>query len=495
MKCETENINNKSGYSIGNRRDESVWKSDIFNSDHKNLYGDSSLSIQNNFNLLMQPVQNSIGPQNQFSKNEALETIQMKNSKGYLAGLQMKPLVSGEKISMHPELNLFHFGNYKINSQNLAQKAPTGYNYLKSGDMIQRVPMPGESTVTSMGDYAASSRQGIRYEAGFDFSNVLSRYFQRGIVLDTRTGYNVTYVVRGFPSGEEWVANALKALILYNFNLNGSATEAPVLNITTVQHLDMSSQTNPADTTIHGPDAVVRFTSTRFDATGSGDTHTENVQLLVEKLSNFSTVTSTESPADRRQRFANTYRITNAVPVRNDPLGDPLEAMSDSQFDVVLEALDRIPSGILSRVTGIPIHRSLSARGTNNEVAEYNQTRAAGSTTWERKITVFGDFFRENPEQRAFTMIHEIGHALDFRPNEGAGGSGGPLASAATGRGSFRAAVQADGGVAKGVSTYAATTTSFDEYYAEAFAMYRSQPDTLKNLRPNVYQYFSTQYP
>jgi len=100
-----------------------------------------------------------------------------------------------------------------------------------------------------------------------------------------------------------------------------------------------------------------------------------------------------------------------------------------------------------------------------------------------------------NADQKAFTMIHEIGHALDFRPNETAGGAGGPSSSAATGRASFRAAVRLDGGLGKGVSTYAATTTDYDEYYAEAFAMYQSQADTLKALRPNVYEYFSTQFP
>jgi hypothetical protein len=92
-------------------------------------------------------------------------------------------------------------------------------------------------------------------------------------------------------------------------------------------------------------------------------------------------------------------------------------------------------------------------------------------------------------------MIHEIGHAFDFRPNETTGGTGGPSASAATGRGSFRRAVLQDGGLSRGVSTYAAATSNYDEYYAEAFALYRSQPNTLRVLRPNVYEYLRLQYP
>ncbi len=365
----------------------------------------------------------------------------------------------------------------------------------QTGRTIRRAAMPAEADITNMEDYGESTRQHIRYDTGYEFQPVVSQYFQEGIVMDVREGYNVTYVVRGFSPGEQWVANAIQGLALYSFNLNDGASDSATVNITTVQHLDLSSETNPGDETVHGPNANIRFTTTRFDPTGSGDSRIENVQLLIEKLSDFSATATTETAEERRQRFESTYQITNAVPVRNDPLGDPLEAMSDSQFDIVLAALDHVPGNLLSRVAGIPIHRSLDARGADGEVAEYSQNRQAGSTSWERRITVFGEFFRMNTEQQAFTMIHEIGHALDYRPNEDPGDTGGPSLSAATGRGSFRRAVRDDGGLARGVSTYGATASDYDEYYAEAFAMFRTQPDTLRALRPHVYEYFNTQYP
>ncbi|MEJ2593820.1 MAG: hypothetical protein P8100_01510, partial [bacterium] len=141
-------------------------------------------------------------------------------------------------------------------------------------------------------------------------------------------------------------------------------------------------------------------------------------------------------------------------------------------------------------------HRGLTDRGPHGEVAEYEQDRPQGSAAWDRKITVYEQFFRMNEEQQTFTMIHEIGHALDYRPNETAANRrGGAALSSPTGQNSFRRAVQQDGGIGKGVSTYAATASDFAEYYAEAFAMYQSQPNTLRALRPNVYTYFSTQYP
>jgi hypothetical protein len=408
--------------------------------------------------------------------------------------LQMHPL-NDDEIKMSP-------AKLQTENENFLQHNPESGKLLinnitsSSSPVFQMAPMPDPATVYSLEDNPAGSRQGVRYDPGFNWQPVISRYFVRGIVMDVRAGYNVTYIVRGFPAGEEWVSNSMKALALYNFNLNDGASEAAIVNITSVQHLDLSNFTNPADTAIHGPNANFRFTSTQFDATGQGANRVQNVQVLIEKLGNFTAAAaSTETADQRRQRFANTYQITNAVPVRNDPLGDPLEAMSDSQFDQVLEGLDHVPAGLLARVTGIPVHRSLDARGTHNEVAEYKQTRAAGSTTWERRIVVYNDFFGMNTDQKTFTMIHEIGHALDFRPNEVSGGRGGASASAATGTGSFRAAVTLDGGLAKGVSTYGATSTDYDEYYAEAFAMYQSQPATLKALRPNVYAYFKTQYP
>lgn len=360
---------------------------------------------------------------------------------------------------------------------------------------IQRVPMPNESTVTGLDTYTEATRQGIRYDIGFNLSSVLSRYFAANIVMDVRSGFNVTFVVRGFPAAESWVESAMRALALYNFNFNDSATEAAIVNFTTVQHLDMSMQTNPAATSSHGPNALVRFTAREFDATGRGASRTRNVQLVVEKLSNVTAPpTSTETPAARRSRYASTYRIINAVPqTSNDPIYiPPADAISDAQFDQVLDAMALVPAGILNGLTDIPIHRGLAAVGPHGEVGEYSQSRPAGATAWQRRITLYADFFTSTLAQRVFILTHELGHAADYRPNESATGSGGVSLSAAA---AFRTAVRQDGGLRKGISEYAATTTDYSEYYAEAFSLYLNQRSTLQVLRPHVYAYFLAQFP
>jgi Mlc titration factor MtfA (ptsG expression regulator) len=88
----------------------------------------------------------------------------------------------------------------------------------------------------------------------------------------------------------------------------------------------------------------------------------------------------------------------------------------------------------------------------------------------------------------AFTIEHEIGHALDYAPAESSRG----VDQAKMGHSDpeFLKAAKADGGRAASVTQYGKTDS--EEFYAECFAMYISQPDTLAIMRPNIYKYFKT---
>jgi Domain of unknown function (DUF4157) len=424
------------------------------------------------------------------------------------SGVRIHANNQSSEMSKGINAKAFTYGNdIYFNSGQFSPNADSGKHLLahelthtiqQQNNQIHRVPMPDETTVTNLESYTENTRQNIIYDDGFNLQSGISLYFQKGLVRDVRPGYNVTFAVKGFGPTETWVEPAMKALALYNFDLNIAATDPAITNLTTVQHLDMTGETNPADTAVTGPDALVRFTSTKFDKTGKGKDEKQNVQVLIEKMGNFSARVVNEKPADRKARYETTYQITNAVPINTDPLADPNPAqMSDARFDIVLQALDIVPTTILSQATGIPIHMGLTARGPKSEIAEYRQTKAKGSDVWERRITAYSDFFSSTmtTEQRAFTMAHEFGHALDHRPNEGLKGKGGPVLSADTAKGSFGEALKLDGGVKKGVSTYEATKKSEDEYFAEAFTMYINQPNTLKALRPHIYAYFLAKYP
>ena len=86
----------------------------------------------------------------------------------------------------------------------------------------------------------------------------------------------------------------------------------------------------------------------------------------------------------------------------------------------------------------------------------------------------------------AYTIAHEIGHALDDAPFEGAAG---PVVNAeAHNDPKFQEAAKKDGGRAKAITKYAKTDDF--EFFAECFALFIQQRDTLRSLRPNIYRFF-----
>ena len=132
------------------------------------------------------------------------------------------------------------------------------------------------------------------------------------------------------------------------------------------------------------------------------------------------------------------------------------------------------------------------------------------------------------------SIMHEIGHALDLRPLQAAWNS---ASAAGTARGwaalpasqslsgsrwqprpgpnneferggektaiaetRFRQAATADGfkvgtsaSISGGVTAYG--NTNWEEAFAEAFALYSTNPVLLKSIRPKTYEYFIKRYP
>ena len=158
--------------------------------------------------------------------------------------------------------------------------------------------------------------------------------------------------------------------------------------------------------------------------------------------------------------------------------------LPDPTWQRVLRALDRVPATTLARIHDIEFDSSPDAKGADGEGAAYLQVWKDGK--WTRRIVLYRELRTGGDEQFAFALIHEIGHALDFAPMEGVKGP--EAGKEAHNDKAFADAAQKDGGRAKAITAYGATSDK--EHWAECFAMYTQHPATLKALRPNIHAYF-----
>jgi len=147
---------------------------------------------------------------------------------------------------------VFNTGKYAPQSH--AGKRLLGHELVhvmqQGNNIIQRESMPDETTVSDLTSYSKKTRQNIRYDNGFNLQSKLSLYFQKGIVLDAKKDYNVSFAVKGFDATEAWLETPLKALALYNFNLSSSSQANAIINLTTVQHLDMTNRSSIGKNTV-----------------------------------------------------------------------------------------------------------------------------------------------------------------------------------------------------------------------------------------------------
>ncbi|MFN8444202.1 MAG: DUF4157 domain-containing protein [Caldilineaceae bacterium] len=210
---------------------------------------------------------------------------------------------------------------------------------------------------------------------------------------------------------------------------------------------------------------------------------------------------------------------------------------SSDQMGYLKRALALIPLAALKEVDGLKfkIDGGSGNRGEDGKYDESTHTVIMFSSAFTLSDTRFGD--SPKPVQE---LAHEIGHAIDLAPLNKAwkkyesSGKTSDLTSVASPSGSkweqdksktwqmaeriaktdgtFRTAATKDG-VAKttteitdasgtkqklthlkgGISDYG--STNWTELYAESFALYTTDPATLKLLRPNLYVYFVGKFP
>jgi len=206
------------------------------------------------------------------------------------------------------------------------------------------------------------------------------------------------------------------------------------------------------------------------------------VDLLIEQLGAPSAPiepTWTAIPKDRQLALGN--RFTSFGFTRQQADAD-LKALqwTDDRFGMVLQALELIPDATLTAVRDIVWIRGMSARGATDEAGAYNfDTR--GPT---RRLTLFSDAFTDIGSLRRL-IAHELGHAISMRPTEKKGVKS--VAESAA----YAAAVKKDGGLKRAIT--ADGRKNLEEHFAESFALFTSDPDALKTLRPNVHAFFAQQ--
>lgn len=228
-----------------------------------------------------------------------------------------------------------------------------------------------------------------------------------------------------------------------------------------------------------GPDESFCFT-----CIGQTDSkNTINVRILIESSGLAWNYMSDDSTAPGIEKTAEKYGIRRDI--NNDPLATTRTSIPDNVWNKVLRSLGRIGEWILMRLRDITFTMSSQDKGPKGEDAEYKTETKNGVVT--RKIILYSHLLSADDQEFAFTIQHEIGHALDSAPAETPSAIDNDKLSHNDPR--FLEAVKADGGQNAAVTKYGKTDAF--EFYAECFAMFISQPATLNAMRPNIYKYFN----
>ncbi|MDO8152622.1 DUF4157 domain-containing protein [Isoptericola sp. b408] len=285
-----------------------------------------------------------------------------------------------------------------------------------------------------------------------------------------------------------------------------------------------TSITVDLDLTAHGG-ARTTYRFTYFDhTTGSGRSASSSRVMLIEQVGAALTA-PTQQTAPAGSSFAvgtATFRLANT--------------WSDADYTTLRQAIALLPAAALTGASGLSFRRVRTAAGT--EGGHYDQS----TDTVELNDRAFrSSSLRIGQHTRAVRdVLHEIGHALDLRVLErawttfdtagqtgaartallrtrsrsgsryvAAGGNYGVDEAPNDVTPAFRAAARRDGvrRDTSGRTTPEGTTatlsgggtsysdTDYQELYAESFALYVTEPDTLRLLRPSIFAYFRRSFP
>lgn len=232
------------------------------------------------------------------------------------------------------------------------------------------------------------------------------------------------------------------------------------LNLVHVENMDL--------TPWGGPNAAFRFS-----CIGGVKKGRIEARIIVDELPMQMPLAAASAAADTEKTKATPQGLTHD------------DSVADALWTRVLRALAQIDGSVLGRIKAVTFTQSSAAKGPKGEAAEYRDAMPAGASVWTRKITLYQDIVKASDASFAFTLAHEIAHGIDAAPTQG---DKGRVKGAVHDLAHFKEAAKKDGGRGGAVTDYAKTDDS--EFFAECYAMYLQQPQTLKLLRPHIHEWF-----
>ena len=315
------------------------------------------------------------------------------------------------------------------------------------------------SDPTGLGDYSA-----VRGEITLDTAHnnpvrELPEVFKpKGARILPRDGFDVSYHfskdIAAEADKESLIETGLMNIARALFNLASSSTGAVKKGQTSIIPFDLAR--------FGGRDGRYRFTSV------AGKAATQ-VEILIEYLGPAPPALSSWDALGEKGR----QKLIDRFAKFGFNWGDGDVAWSYDKKAQVMQALALIPDVVLNEVSGVTWERGKAQTGSEGEGGYYQ----GGPTP---KITLYTSAFDDD-----LTVIelvaHELGHRLGFRPHERK-----PSDTARHDQTDYRTAA---GPLAKAPTEYG--RKAFKEDFAEGFAMFIEEPDTLKLLRPDVFDYFT----
>ncbi len=285
-----------------------------------------------------------------------------------------------------------------------------------------------------------------------------------------RKGISVDIRIAEPMASQPQVSKALKAIAMSFFNLRDGIKRAALLDTVKLVDLDFSSYGGVA--------GHYRFTSVTAKPEAGGKD--AEVDMIIELVRPERAAFKAWADLDRDRRSALENRFANlgfykAEPQLDDK--DPVTQWLNDQWAQVLQALERIPDAALKAVPGIRWRRGRGDKGPTGEGGHFDW-----DSKGKRVLTLYDGAFKGSDEGLVALIAHELGHALSAKsPTEGKG------PGTVAGSDAWKKAVAADGG--KPITDYGAKDA--EENYADAYSMFVSEPETMRVLRPKLYEFFT----